>query len=190
MEFLQVSSFFFINSKLISYLAFCCFYFSRKIKVLINKNIPSADIKQQSTNKTSKQHQANEIIDKAYFKDILFNPITISDQQIQTLQQQQQQQSIIHVYESIPPSIHYLHAAMQPSISSSSSTSTYSIDPYLNYSSQYLLNTKNTVSNATGTIIVLNGQNYYLTSVNGVSPTQLSTCSSTSSTHPLTSDCV
>ena len=84
-----------------------------------------------------------------------------------------------HVYETIP-SVHYCQT-IPPSISSSNNS--YLIDPYLNYSNTCLIPPS---ASSKGAIIVLNGQNYYLTPASDSSQTQLSTCSSTSSTRPLT----
>jgi hypothetical protein len=91
---------------------------------------------------------------------------------------------IPHVYESIP-SIHYCQTQIPPyasSLTSTSSNNSYLID----YSNTCLLLPKQQNSTSNGTILVLNGQNYYLNPTsNDGSQFQLSTCSSTSSTRPL-----
>ena len=92
---------------------------------------------------------------------------------------------IPHVYESIP-SVHYCQQIPPPyasSMTSTSSNNSYLID----YSNTCLLLPKQTISPSSGPILVLNGQNYYLNPATiDNSQIQLSTCSSTSSTRPLT----
>jgi hypothetical protein len=119
---------------------------------------------------------AADVLKNAYFKDFYLNSSTFKNKN--NSHNGDDNLILPHVYETIP-SIHYCQT-VPPSISSSNNS--YLIDTYLNYSNTCLL--PNT--NKTGTIIVLNGQNYYLTPTNDISPTQLSTCSSTSSTRPLT----
>ena len=111
------------------------------------------------------------ILRNSYFKDFYSSKTFKSDDDNNLM--------LPHVYETIP-SVHYCQT-IPPSISSSNNS--YLIDSYLNYSNTCLLPPSSSKGCA---VIVLNGQNYYLTPASDSSQTQLSTCSSASSTRPLT----
>ena len=155
-----------------------------------NENINDFIYLQNATTpQTTTTTTTDMLIKNAYFKDFF----STNNKTFKSTDSNDNNNFIIpHVYETIP-SIHYCQTqAPYASSTSTSSNNSYLID--FNYSNTCLLLPKQATVSSTqqgatpsGTIIVLNGQNYYLSpAINDSSQTQLSTCSSTSSTRPLT----